>query len=100
MHALAHFRHKKFEVIVIHVLDPAEIHFDLPGQSIFQDAETDGWVESSPRTMGKAYREAFEEYREQFRKGCHQLGVDYSLFETSEPVEQALLRYLSIRMRR
>ena len=100
IHGLAHFRHKKFEVIVLHVLDPAEVEFPFRGNSIFQDMESTKWVETSPRAIRKAYREALEGFMETVRRGCHQANVDYEFLPTSTPVERALLRYLSLRASR
>ncbi len=41
INGLKHFRHKKHEVIVFHVLDPKERSFSFPELAIFKDLETD-----------------------------------------------------------
>jgi uncharacterized protein (DUF58 family) len=97
---LGHFRHKKFEAIVFHILDSLEIDFGLRGNHIFRDLETRNWVETSPAAVRAAYLKALRDFCENFRDGCHHLGVDYTRLDTSEPMERALLRYLSLRRRR
>ena len=39
--ALKHFRHKKNEVIVMHILDPLERTFAFGDDATFRDIETD-----------------------------------------------------------
>jgi len=100
MKGLAHCRNKKFEVIVFHVLDPVEMEFPFEGNSIFLDMESDRRVETSPRAIREAYLALFDEFLDIVRRGCRQNGVDYHLMRTDIPVDLALLRYLSLRLKR
>jgi uncharacterized protein (DUF58 family) len=97
---LAHFRHKKFEVITFHVLDPAELEFPFEGNTLFLDMETDRSVETSPGSIRGNYLSLFDEFLEGVRRGCTQTGVDYHMIRTDTPVHLALLHYLSLRLKR
>ena len=44
--ALRYFRHKKHEVVVFHLLDPKEVHFDFDKEARFEDLETDDHIVS------------------------------------------------------
>lgn len=97
---LSHFRHKKFEAIAFHILDPAEVEFPFQGNTVFRDMESRRWVETSARAVRDTYLDLFNSFLETVRGGCRQTGVDYQLIRTDIPIERALLQYLSLRLKR
>jgi uncharacterized protein (DUF58 family) len=95
--ALKHFRHKKHEVIVFHVLDPAELTFPFDDASRVEDLETGRAVVGDPRAFQKAYREEVTAFLEVLRAGCRAARIDYVLAETRQPFGDFLGAYLARR---
>ena len=53
---LKHFRHRRHDVIVLHVLDPAEIDFPFQHVTMFKGLEALGEVVTEPRSLRAAYQ--------------------------------------------
>lgn len=98
--ALAHFRHRKHDVIVYHVMDPAELDLPFRHFSHFQDLESGEKILASPREVRGAYRKAVAGFMNQCRELCASLDVDYVLTRTNEPLPGLVRRHLSRRQRR
>ena len=62
MAGLKHFRHRRHDVIVFHVLDPQEIEFSFARPTMFQGLEQMPHVVADPRSLRRAYLREFEEY--------------------------------------
>jgi uncharacterized protein (DUF58 family) len=97
--ALKHFRHKKNEVIVMHVLDPLERTFAFTGDATFLDMETADEVITQPWHVRKAYQKSMGAFLERFKRECRENYVDYVLLDTRTPYDVALVEYLSKRER-
>jgi uncharacterized protein (DUF58 family) len=96
--ALRLFRFKGNDVIVFHLLDPAEIDLPFEGNILFEDMEAlDLRVIADPRTIRKTYQQVVEEFIDAMRKQCHDSAIDYQLISTATPLDKALARYLSWR---
>jgi len=92
------FRFKGNDVIVFHLLDPAELDLPFEGNILFEDLEELNLrVVADPRAIRKTYREVVEEFTNRMRKECHDNVIDYQLISTSTPLDQALASYLSWR---
>ena len=59
---LKHFRHRRHEVIVMHVLDPAEMDFPFEQTTLFRGLEQLPEVLVEPRALRKAYLAEFGRY--------------------------------------
>ncbi len=97
--ALKHFRHKKNEVIVMHVLDPMERSFAFGGDAMFKDMETSEQMMTQPWQIQKAYQRAMVEYLDHYKRECRENSIDYVLLDTKTPFDQAMVEYLSKRAR-
>jgi uncharacterized protein (DUF58 family) len=97
--ALKHFRHKKNEVIVMHVLDPLERTFAFGSDATFKDMETREQMVTQPWFIQQSYREAMEAFVERYKRECREHHIDYVLLDTQTPFDVALLQYLSKRQR-
>jgi uncharacterized protein (DUF58 family) len=95
--SLKHFRHKKHEVVVFHVLDPAELTFPFDDVTRIEDMEDRREVISDPRAFRKAYLEELARFLETVRSGCQAAQIDYALAETSQPFDRFLGTYLARR---
>jgi uncharacterized protein (DUF58 family) len=97
--SFAHFRHKKHEVIVFHVLDRDEVEFPFQDLSFLQGLEDGRRLLVEPRALRRAYLEEMTRFTEQIRKGCREAGVDYVPLITDQSLEIALGQYLTRRGR-
>lgn len=95
--ALKHFRHKKNEVIVMHVLDPLERNFEFENDAIFKDMETSEQLMTQPWQIRKAYQHEMAAFLERYKKECRENYIDYVLLDTETPFDVALMEYLSKR---
>ncbi len=98
-HALAHFRRRKHDVIVYHVLDPAEIEFPFRDIGNFEDLETGETLITNPREIRAAYLEAFEEFLRGCQRMCAGLDIEYVLAATDRPVCAFVQEHLNRRRR-
>ena len=96
---LKHFQFRGTDVIVFHVLDPDEIDFPFERATRFEDLESDDEVMAVPAVVREHYLKALGEFIERYKKDLGSSGIDYQLVPTSQPLELALLAYLSTRSR-
>ncbi|MDX1675582.1 MAG: DUF58 domain-containing protein [Longimicrobiales bacterium] len=85
------------DVIVFHVLDPAEIEFPFDEASHFVDKETGDRIPVVPETMRERYRQLIDRHIARLARGFSRERIDYSMFDTSTPLDYALFKYLSDR---
>jgi uncharacterized protein (DUF58 family) len=100
MAGLKHFRHRRHDVVVFHVLDPAELDFPFRNTTMFKGMEGLPDVLTDPRSLRKAYLAEFDKFQREVRKGCRANQVEYLLLRTDQPLDVALSSFLSSRMRR
>jgi uncharacterized protein (DUF58 family) len=100
MAGLKHFRHRRHDVVVFHVLDPAEIEFPFRQTTLFRGLEQLPDVLTDPRALRKAYLDEFGRFLQAVRKGCRAQHADYVLLRTDQSLEIALASYLASRMNR
>lgn len=96
---LKHFRHRKHEVIVLHVLDPAEREFSFPREAIFEDMETGEEITTLPWQIKKDYQKAINTVFDDFARECRMSNIDYHLIDTSQSYDYSLFAYLNKRSR-
>ena len=96
---LKHFRHRQHEVVVLHLLDPAETAFPFREETVFIDLETHERVSTVPWELAREYRERVENWRTAYRRTCAEHAIDYAEIRTDTPYDVALLRYLEKRRR-
>jgi uncharacterized protein (DUF58 family) len=97
--ALAFFRHRKSDVAVLQVLDPAESEFSFTTAARFTDLETGAHIEGNPSRWRRAYRVAFDKYQREYHQQLKNLGIDLARFSTASSLETCLAHYLAQRAR-
>ncbi len=97
--AIRHFRHRKHEVIVFHLLDPYEIEFPFKGIGEFLDMETKDKLTVNPLTVRDEYWARFDSFIYHYRKAFSESLVDYVRVNISQPLDFFLLSYLRKRAR-
>jgi uncharacterized protein (DUF58 family) len=99
--ALRHFRHRRHEVLLFHILAPEEIEFPFKKWTQFRNLETAGdRLLVDPQRLRREYLKNFEAFCQQLRSQAGKMQIDYHLMRTDEPVERALGIYLSKRRAR
>jgi uncharacterized protein (DUF58 family) len=100
LRALRHFRHKRHEVLLFHVLAPEEIEFPFKKWTQFRNLEIAADRRLvDPNQLRKHYKQNFDRFCKELRDACGQCQVDYHLLRTDTPVERALGIYLTRRQR-
>jgi len=88
------------DVVLFHVLDPAELNFDFDSPALFQDIESGRNMYVDPSAAREGYRRMLAEHLAKAKSTCSNLGIDYHLFATDRSFDLALLDFLHDRMRR
>jgi uncharacterized protein (DUF58 family) len=83
------------EVVLMQVLDRAEIEFDFEKATHFRDLESGEELFVDPAVMREGYRERLEAHLEAVRAACAVQGAEYVLARTDVPLEVALFQFLS-----
>jgi len=96
---LKHFTFRGTDVVVFHVLDPHEIEFPFERATRFQDMESDHEVMAVPAVVRQHYVEAMQGLIDRYKRELGGAGIDYQLLTTKDPLELALMQYLSTRER-
>jgi len=97
---LKHFRHRRHDVIVFHLLDPAEIDFPFQQVTLFKGLEAAGDVVTEPRSLRAAYLREVQAFVQRVRTGCRAQQVDYHLVRTDQPLDAVLSTFLAARAKR
>ncbi len=87
------------ELLLFHVLDPAELEFPFADPGGFEDAETGATMTVVPAGVRARYRERVRAHVAELGRLARAHRVDYALFDTGEPLDRALFRYLAGRER-
>jgi len=97
LRALQHFVFKKHQIILFHLLDPAELDFPFKGMHTFVDSETGEKLQVDPRYVRDSYRAQVEAFIENYRKECSDRNIEYQLVRTDASYDRMLLSYLARR---
>jgi uncharacterized protein (DUF58 family) len=97
---LKHFRHRRHEVIVFHILDPAELEFPFRDTTLFKGLEGLPEVLTEPHALRRAYQEEIGAFLDEMKKGCRLIDIDYVPIRTDQPLDGALSTYLAARANR
>lgn len=94
---LSHFRHRKHEVILFHLMAHEERHFKFDSMTQFVGLEGLGEAIVDPKSIQKAYLEEVETFCAALKKGCRLERIDYVGIDTRTPLDVALTSYLATR---
>ena len=97
--ALAHFRRRGHDVVLVQVLDPAELDLPFDGASDFIDMETGERLEADAALVRRAYRDAIGAAIDGFRARCGALRVDFRIATTDRTPSDFLNELLADRKR-
>lgn len=94
---IAPLRYRGNEVVLLHILDPQEIHPLLKASTLLVDLETDQRIEVVPDYAKTSYRAKIDAHIEQLRTRSRTAGMDYQLLVTDQPLDSTLRAYLALR---
>jgi uncharacterized protein (DUF58 family) len=100
IHAVRYLRGRGHDVMVFHVLDPAEVDFPFEADSNFEDMESGERIPVIPRKLRERYRQVVQAHIQELERRFTGDRVDYAMLDTSKPLDHALFRYLTIREKR
>ncbi len=97
--AIGPLRFRGNDIAVFHLLDPAELDFSFSDPSAFEDLESGEQIPIVPEALGNQYRELVQAHVNALRERFSANRIDYTLLNTSAPLDHALFSYLSTRER-
>jgi len=96
--ALHHFRYRKHEVLLLHVMADEELTFPFEKWSDFRDLEMPAsHAQLDPKAVRAAYLAGVEHFLKELEIGCGRMKVDYVPLNTKEPYDIALADFLADR---
>lgn len=96
---LQHFRHNNHEVVVLHVMDDAELTFPYERLTRFKDMEGAGRLTANPKSLRNRYLARITTFLDNLKAICFERKISYNLANTKEPYDRFLAAYLEKRAR-
>lgn len=94
---LSRLRHRKHEVIVFQVLDPAEIEFPFEQITLFKGLEEQGDLLTEPRALRNGYLQQLADFTGALEKLCRGMHIDFARMDTGRPLDVGLSGFLAAR---
>lgn len=95
--ALARFRHRRHDVVLLQTLDREEMRFGFTQPSPFEGMENEGRLRIDPRALRQAYLDAVGAHVQAISRAAMSFGFDYLRLDTHESVGPALSYLLARR---
>jgi len=97
LRAMVHFRHEKHEVLLIHILDRAEVEFPFNSFTQFECLERSNFkLQLDARQIKKSYLENLNRFLNEIKHGCHQHRIEYLFQITDTPFVDTFAKYLLV----
>ena len=90
-------RYRGNELILFHVLDPAEIAPNFRRPMLLVDMESEDSMDVTPEYTQTEYRVKIDSHIQGLKTGAARAGMEYFLLDTSRPLDQALREFLVVR---
>lgn len=97
--AVLRLRNAGNELLLMHVLDPAELALPFTENGALADLETGAVQTLVPSAVRDDYARRVAAHVAELQRLARGANVDYALFDTSRPLDHALARYLAGRRR-
>jgi uncharacterized protein (DUF58 family) len=94
---LRHLRHKKHELMVFQILDPAEIDFPYEDVTLFKGLEERGELLTEPRALREGYLEQLQLFTDELKRICRGMNIDFQRFNSGDSLEVPLSQFLATR---
>lgn len=97
---LGYLSSRGHDVIVLRVLDPAEVGFSFAAPAMFRDVESGRELYVDPEQARADYLRRFNAHAGEVQRACLDLGIEFETITTDRPLELVLFDLLRARMRR
>lgn len=97
--ALAQFVHRKFEILLLQVVDPDELNLPSFNAAKFVDLETAETVQVDPEEIRANYQAYIKKHIDAFAKEADMRQIQHRLVDTQRPYLDAIEAYLGFRGR-
>ena len=97
--AVARLRNRGNDLIVLQVLDPAELDLPFEDAANFEDMESGEAIPVVPGLLREQYVALMQEHTATLARLMREERIDYALFNTAQPLDHALFAYLADRQR-
>ncbi len=95
--AIGPLRARGHDIIAFHVMDPNELEFPFEEASGFEDLETKEQIPVIPTKLRDDYKRMIGDHLDTLKKRFTSNQIDYTLLDTSKPLDMALFQYLLAR---
>jgi hypothetical protein len=95
--AVSPLRFRGQDIIAFHVLDPTELEFGFSDAQPFEDLESGEQMPVVPEAFREEYRSLVTAHIDALTRSFAGVRVDYTMLDTSKPLDFALYRYLGSR---
>ncbi len=99
LEAIGPLRFRGNDLAVFHLLDPAELDFSFREPSAFEDLESGEQIPIVPDALADQYKALVQAHVDALRERFSANRIDYTMLNTSMPLDHALFSYLSTRER-
>ena len=93
-------RSQRHEVVVVQVLDAAEVDFPFRQPTLFKGLELLPEIETDPTSIRETYLSGLRAHLAEVENACRSLQIDYTLVRTDQDLGLALAEYLQRRQGR
>jgi uncharacterized protein (DUF58 family) len=97
---IGYLRSRGHEVVVLRVLDPAEVNFTFTAPGMFHDVESGRTIYIDPAAAKAEYLAKFNAHATELREACAGMGIDFTQMTTDRPLEMSLFDLLQARAHR
>jgi len=95
--ALGRLLHRRFEVLLMQILDPHERELPPGGVARYEDLETGETMRVDPAELRAAYRQRMRDFVRELQAAAVQRTIDHHLVDAAEPYHSAIEAYLGFR---
>lgn len=97
---LGYLRSQGHDVILLRVLDPAELTFQFTSPAMFQDVESQRELYVDPQAARAEYLRRFQQHAGELQRICENQGIELVSIGTDRALELVLFDLLRLRMSR
>lgn len=97
LEALRRLKFSGHDILLIHLLDEAEVTFPFEGALELEDPESMEALRIDAEGFRADYLQQIQDFRDRYEEACAKIGADYLPLDTSMPFDKALAEYLSKR---
>ena len=96
---LAALRARGHEVVLLRIVDPAELNLGLADPAMVVDLESSQQMYVDPGAVAQGYHEKFSAHRSEVERICQTHGIGFYEMPTDQPLDQALAALITAKNR-